>query len=150
MASHDKPCTLCGTPRGVLVRCQIDASGRWHLLCPGACWRQASGGQEDARGAESAHPYYRYGGMWKNRHVDGPASARKPRRVKERQKREQKEKTRDDDAGAKDQEGDEAVQTIQLSRRKSTKQKFTAEARFVTQHWKDELADAPDVQEESA
>ncbi|KAK5095183.1 hypothetical protein LTR70_003659 [Exophiala xenobiotica] len=41
---------------------------------------------EDAKGHEAEHPYYRYGGMWKNRHVDGPASAKKPKRVKDRQK----------------------------------------------------------------
>ena len=62
-ASHDKPCTLCETPRSVLVRCQIDDTGKWHFLCPGKCWHSVSGGIEDAKGHEKEHPYYRYGGM---------------------------------------------------------------------------------------
>lgn len=60
---HDKPCTICGTPRSVLVRCQIDESGMWHFVCPGKCWTSVSGGVEDAKGFESDHPHYRYGGM---------------------------------------------------------------------------------------
>jgi hypothetical protein len=63
--SHNKSCTLCSTLRPVLVRCQIDESGKWHMVCPGACWRSVSGGQEDAKGFESEFPHYRYGGMWK-------------------------------------------------------------------------------------
>lgn len=63
---------------------------------------------------EEEHPHYRYGGMvsatacwvlyiytyrwkadvndgqWKDRSADGPASAKKPRKVKERQKEEAK------------------------------------------------------------
>lgn len=61
--SHDKPCTLCGTPRSVLVRCQIDETGRWHFVCPGKCWISVSGGVEDAKGFKAEHPHYRYGGM---------------------------------------------------------------------------------------
>lgn len=61
--SHDKPCTLCATPRSVLVRCQIDETGKWHFVCPGKCWHSVSGGVEDARGHEKEHPHYRYGGM---------------------------------------------------------------------------------------
>jgi len=105
MTSHDKPCTLCGTPRPVLVRCQIDANGVWNFVCPGKCWRSVSGGVEDAIGYEAEHPHYRYGGMvcpmtlseaqssqadqiqWKNKHADGPVSAKKPKKVRERQKR---------------------------------------------------------------
>lgn len=62
---HNKPCTLCHTPRPVLVRCQIDDSGTWHMVCPGNCWKSVSGGMEDARGREEEFPWYRYGGMWK-------------------------------------------------------------------------------------
>ena len=47
-----KPCTLCATPRQILVRCQTDASGAWHFVCPGKCWHSVSGGVEDARGLE--------------------------------------------------------------------------------------------------
>lgn len=65
--SHNKPCTMCGTPRPVLVRCQIDDTGKWNFLCPGKCWTSVSGGEIDAKGHEEEHPYYRYGGMWKNR-----------------------------------------------------------------------------------
>ena len=61
--THDKPCTLCSTPRQVLVRCQIDETGKWHFVCPGKCWKEVSGGVEDAKGFESDHPFYRYGGM---------------------------------------------------------------------------------------
>ncbi|EME38450.1 hypothetical protein DOTSEDRAFT_48665 [Dothistroma septosporum NZE10] len=73
-------------PRPVLVRCQIDETGSWNFVCPGACWRSVCGGEEDARGMEKEYPYYRYGGMWKNKHTDGPASAKKPKKVKEKQK----------------------------------------------------------------
>jgi hypothetical protein len=58
-----KECTLCHTPRGVLVRCQIDESGKWNFVCPGKCWHSVSGGVEDARGFEGQYPHYRYGGM---------------------------------------------------------------------------------------
>ena len=113
-----KQCTLCHTPRQTLVRCQTDESGTWHFVCPGKCWYAVSGGVEDARGLEGRFPFYRYGGMvrrllgvsyvvlgctcaggeadgmvadagqWKDRHADGPLSAKKPRRVKEKQRRE--------------------------------------------------------------
>lgn len=58
-----KDCTLCSTPRDVLVRCQIDESAKWHFVCPGACWKSVSGGVEDARGLNEQYPHYRYGGM---------------------------------------------------------------------------------------
>ena len=58
-----KPCTMCGTLRQVLVRCQIDESGKWNFVCPGKCWHAVSGGVEDAKGLEAQHPFYRYGGM---------------------------------------------------------------------------------------
>lgn len=63
--SHNKPCTLCQTPRPVLVRCQIDESGKWHFVCPGKCWKSVSGGEIDAKGHENEFPHYRYGGMCK-------------------------------------------------------------------------------------
>jgi len=39
---------------------------------------------------QEEYPYYRYGGMWKDRSADGPVSAKKPKKVKERQKEEMK------------------------------------------------------------
>lgn len=58
-----KDCTLCHTPRQILVRCQIDESGTWNFVCPGKCWHSVSGGVEDAKGLEGQYPFYRYGGM---------------------------------------------------------------------------------------
>lgn len=74
---HRKACTLCEKRRDVLVRCQIDPSERWHFVCPGSCWKGVSGGVID--GTEQ-HSYYRYGGMWKNKHE--AVSAKKPKRAK--------------------------------------------------------------------
>ncbi|KAF7678593.1 hypothetical protein GT037_003974 [Alternaria burnsii] len=85
-----KSCTLCSKPRDVLVRCQIDESQKWHFVCPGTCWKSVSGGVEDAKGMQEEYPYYRYGGMWKDRSADGPVSAKKPKKVKERQQEEMK------------------------------------------------------------
>lgn len=58
-----KECTLCHNPRGILVRCQIDESGKWNFVCPGKCWTSVSGGVEDAKGFQGQYPHYRYGGM---------------------------------------------------------------------------------------
>jgi len=74
---HRKPCTLCSTPRDVLIRCQIDDSGKWHLVCPGKCWTDVSGGVVDG---DANHPYYRYGGAWKNKFAG--VSAKKPKKGK--------------------------------------------------------------------
>lgn len=76
---HRKPCTLCAEPRDVLVRCQIDDTGKWHFVCPGRCWKQVSGGVIDGDKSEE-HQWYRYGGMWKNKHE--AVSAKKPKGVK--------------------------------------------------------------------
>lgn len=76
---HRKPCTLCATPRDVLVRCQIDDTGKWHFVCPGKCWKEVSGGVVDGDKSE-AHRWYRYGGMWKNKHE--AVSAKKPKGVR--------------------------------------------------------------------
>ncbi|PQE32660.1 hypothetical protein CJF32_00004175 [Rutstroemia sp. NJR-2017a WRK4] len=62
---HAKPCSLCHTSRDVLIRCQIDESQKWHFVCTGKCWTRVSGGKVDG---DAAHPRYRYGGMWKNKH----------------------------------------------------------------------------------
>mmetsp|Transcript_3136 Transcript_3136/g.8940 ORF Transcript_3136/g.8940 Transcript_3136/m.8940 type:complete len:175 (-) Transcript_3136:892-1416(-) len=58
-----KSCTVCGTVKGMLIRCQIDESAEWHLLC-GRCWKEYSGGETE--GTEE-FPHYRYGGVWKAR-----------------------------------------------------------------------------------
>ncbi|KAF2107231.1 hypothetical protein BDV96DRAFT_589944 [Lophiotrema nucula] len=87
-----KLCTLCETPRQTLVRCQIDESQKWHFVCPGKCWKSVSGGTEDARGLEEQYPYYRYGGMRKDRSADGPVNAKKSRKVKARQRDEMGER----------------------------------------------------------
>ncbi|KAI4721438.1 hypothetical protein E4T48_02227 [Aureobasidium sp. EXF-10727] len=101
-----KPCTLCSTPKDILIRCQIDETQKWHFVCPGACWKSVSGGVEDARGLEGKYPHYKYGGMgqWKDRSADGPISAKKPRKVKERQREEMK---RREDGKATDEARDE-------------------------------------------
>lgn len=64
-STGQKPCTVCGKSSDLLVRCQIDQAGAWHLVC-GKCWKQVSGGVVDG---DEMHPYYRYGGLWKNRIV---------------------------------------------------------------------------------
>jgi hypothetical protein len=58
-----KPCDLCERSVDLLIRCQVDASGQWKMVC-GKCWHTVSGGVVDG---DVHHPYYRYGGLWKNR-----------------------------------------------------------------------------------
>ena len=59
-----KDCTLCSRSVDLLVRCQVDESRRWHMVC-GRCWQtdDVAGGVVDGSGA---NPHYRYGGLWKN------------------------------------------------------------------------------------
>ncbi|CAJ1437065.1 unnamed protein product [Effrenium voratum] len=45
-AAKRKPCSLCTRRVDLLVRCQMDISQKWHMLC-GRCWRDASGGVPD-------------------------------------------------------------------------------------------------------
>ena len=75
---YRKECTLCNKLQDVLVRCQIDETGKWNFVCVGKCWKQVSGGIIDGDKAEE-HKYYRYGGMWKNKHE--AVSAKKPKGV---------------------------------------------------------------------
>lgn len=56
-----KPCDVCQRERDLLVRCTVDESGKWVMVC-GTCWRGVSGGVVDG---DAAHPHYRYGGLWK-------------------------------------------------------------------------------------
>lgn len=72
---YSKKCGLCHSPNDVLVRCQIDDTRRWQFVCTKQCWKRVSGGTTDG---DSAHPFYKYGGMWKNKHE--AVSAKKPKR----------------------------------------------------------------------
>lgn len=58
-----KPCDLCGKDVNLLIRCRIDSTLAWHMVC-GKCWQDVSGGVVDG---DAQHPYYQYGGLWKNR-----------------------------------------------------------------------------------
>lgn len=58
-----KPCTLCGGEKDLLIRCMVDESRRWEMVC-GKCWRDVSGGVTDG---DADHPHYRYGGLWRAR-----------------------------------------------------------------------------------
>ena len=56
-----KPCDLCHVNKDLLIRCIIDDTNKWHMVC-GKCWKDVSGGVVDG---DSNHPHYRYGGLWK-------------------------------------------------------------------------------------
>ncbi|KAL7472508.1 hypothetical protein ACHAXS_012865 [Conticribra weissflogii] len=58
-----KQCTICKKSVNLLIRCTYDESGEWGMVC-GKCWKDVSGGVVDG---DAHHPYYRYGGLWKNR-----------------------------------------------------------------------------------
>jgi len=58
-----KACSLCSKQVDLLIRCQIDQTRKWHMVC-GKCWKGVSGGVPDG---DAAHPHYLYGGLWKNR-----------------------------------------------------------------------------------
>ncbi|KAG5184355.1 hypothetical protein JKP88DRAFT_262856 [Tribonema minus] len=58
-----KQCTVCGGDKTMLIRCQIDDTGTWHMVC-GKCWNGVSGGVTDG---DADHPHYRYGGLWRAR-----------------------------------------------------------------------------------
>lgn len=58
-----KCCDMCDKSVDLLIRCTYDESGEWKMVC-GVCWKKASGGVVDG---DAQHPYYRYGGLWKNR-----------------------------------------------------------------------------------
>ena len=61
--SGQKSCDECNSLVNELIRCQTDASKRWKMVC-GKCWVKVSGGVVDG---DAEHPFYRYGGLWKNR-----------------------------------------------------------------------------------
>ena len=72
-----KCCDVCQEPHDVLIRCQIDDTATWHFICPKRCWKAVSGGVVDG---DIDHPYYKYGGMWKNKHA--LVNAKKPKHKK--------------------------------------------------------------------
>lgn len=75
-STSTKLCEGCGKPNDVLIRCRRDDTETWYLLCPGKCWKEASGGKVDGT-AET--PFYRYGGVWKNKKA--ATSGKKPKHV---------------------------------------------------------------------
>ena len=58
-----KSCDLCARKVDLLIRCTIDVSKQWRMVC-GKCWHVVSGGVPDG---DADHPHYTYGGLWKNR-----------------------------------------------------------------------------------
>ena len=58
-----KECDLCKQSKALLIRCMIDKTRKWHMVC-GKCWKNVSGGIVDG---DSKHPHYRYGGLWKQK-----------------------------------------------------------------------------------
>ena len=62
-SAGQKLCDMCGKSVDLLIRCTYDETQQWKMVC-GSCWKKASGGIVDG---DSSHPYYRYGGLWKNR-----------------------------------------------------------------------------------
>jgi len=62
-SAGQKPCDMCSKSVNLLVRCTYTEKRDWKMIC-GACWKVASGGIVDG---DADHPYYRYGGLWKNR-----------------------------------------------------------------------------------
>ena len=58
-----KACDLCLRGVDLLVRCTVDASQEWKMVC-GHCWKGVSGGVTDG---DIDHPHYKYGGLWKNK-----------------------------------------------------------------------------------
>ena len=61
--NKQKPCDYCSKNVDLLIRCQIDSTKEWKMVC-GKCWHVVSGGVVDG---DAAHPHYKYGGLWKNR-----------------------------------------------------------------------------------
>ena len=61
-----KGCDLCSKGVDLLIRCQIDSTSEWKMVC-GRCWKtpEVAGGVADGDGQNS---HYRYGGLWKNLH----------------------------------------------------------------------------------
>lgn len=58
-----KPCNLCEKNVQLLIRCRVDSTLAWNMVC-GSCWTRVSGGVVDG---DTDHPWYTYGGLWKSR-----------------------------------------------------------------------------------
>lgn len=68
-----KQCGQCAKPEcELLVRCKSKNWSGWKLVC-GKCWASASGGVPDG---DTAHPDYRYGGLWRYRKLDDTRAAK--------------------------------------------------------------------------
>lgn len=61
-----KPCDLCQNEVDLLVRCTVDESKQFKMVC-GKCWPSVSGGVPDG---SLQFPNYTYGGLWKNRNAN--------------------------------------------------------------------------------
>uniref|UniRef100_A0A7S3NL29 DUF2256 domain-containing protein n=1 Tax=Aureoumbra lagunensis TaxID=44058 RepID=A0A7S3NL29_9STRA len=73
-AKGQKMCDLCKKNVDLLIRCRTDQSKQWKMIC-GPCWSKVSGGVTDG---DENHPYYQYGGLWKNRHSKKNLSTKPP------------------------------------------------------------------------
>ena len=68
VAGHgQKACDMCDRSVDLLIRCQVDHTPDWKMVC-GKCWKtpEVAGGVVDGDGS---NPHYRYGGLWKNLHA---------------------------------------------------------------------------------
>jgi len=59
----NKTCDVCTKRVDLLIRCTVDVSRQWKMVCR-ECWNGVSGGVTDG---DAQHPHYTYGGLWKNR-----------------------------------------------------------------------------------
>ena len=62
-----KSCDLCERGVDLLIRCQIDTSKQWKMVC-GSCWKTPAVANGVVDGDPLVTPHYRYGGLWKNLH----------------------------------------------------------------------------------
>lgn len=56
-----KKCDICSKDRDMLIRCTVDKTAEWKMVC-GKCWKDVSGGVTDG---DADHPFYKYGGLWR-------------------------------------------------------------------------------------
>lgn len=64
-SQYRKPCDVCTKNVDLLIRCTVDETLQYKMVC-GNCWKDVSGGVVDG---DVKHPYYNYGGLWKNRYA---------------------------------------------------------------------------------
>lgn len=62
-STGNKECDLCSREVSMLIRCRTDETCEWRMVC-GRCWKKVSGGVTDG---DEEHPFYTYGGVWKNK-----------------------------------------------------------------------------------